>query len=666
MKFRRIGAALAAIACLTMSAAPAWADNYDAKDGNGVHISFAAKLVAGLLHPFHIFEGMFAGTPTPVNMTNSGALDFTCVAGCATPGNTLGTQGTITAADSATSSTAGQGGISAVTGAPTASSFVTYAVSGASGGTLTISGTFVATSQIEASYDNGAHYTAASGLLRGSNLLTSSITGAGAFSVDLNGVTQLRVRATAYTSGTETVNFTYSPAPGLTKILNGVKPVDSGGGDATDTVNHAVKVNVVAGGGGGGAVTIANGADATEGDKTSDVTATTDIGTLSNNSLLRALVKKSLDTSAAPVKLDQTGTNNNVTVTSVTGTKAPGTAAASSLLTGCIYETSLPTLTTTQQAADHCDSSGRKQVTDTQVLAAMNSAVPAGTNIIGKVGIDQTTDGTTNAVHLVAGSAIAGKVGIDQTTDGTTNAVHLVAGTAVAGKFTTDQTTHGTTDQVASDLTKVGGTTMLVNTGATGAGSPRVTVAADSATVAGSASVPSGSNLIGHTDGAAAALAANTGNPNKVGCVFQTNTTAATTAQIQNVSCDAFGNTGKSFTPAMATQITAQSATTANTANAATLAAAASKFTYISGFACTAGGATAASLITVTVAGTITGSLTYTMAIPAGATLAAAPLIISFPNPVQGSAVNTAISVTIGAAGSGNTVEQCNAQGFQQ
>lgn len=37
--------------------------------------------------------------------------------------------------------------------------------------------------------------------------------------------------------------------------------------------------------------------------------------------------------------------------------------------------------------------------------------------------IDQTTDGTTNAVHLVAGTALAGKFGIDQTTPGTTNGV---------------------------------------------------------------------------------------------------------------------------------------------------------------------------------------------------------------------------------------------------
>lgn len=49
----------------------------------------------------------------------------------------------------------------------------------------------------------------------------------------------------------------------------------------------------------------------------------------------------------------------------------------------------------------------------------------AGTAIVGKVGIDQTTPGTTNGVQLTAGTAIAGKVGIDQTTPGTTNRVAI-------------------------------------------------------------------------------------------------------------------------------------------------------------------------------------------------------------------------------------------------
>lgn len=54
------------------------------------------------------------------------------------------------------------------------------------------------------------------------------------------------------------------------------------------------------------------------------------------------------------------------------------------------------------------------------------------------------------------------------------------------------------TAPLSTNWTQVNGTTLLANTGATGAGSPRVTVAVDTATVAGSASLPTGANTIGN------------------------------------------------------------------------------------------------------------------------------------------------------------------------
>lgn len=73
----------------------------------------------------------------------------------------------------------------------------------------------------------------------------------------------------------------------------------------------------------------------------------------------------------------------------------------------------------------------------------ITNPLPAGTAILGKVGIDQTTPGTTNGVQvnaaLPAGSAIIGNVRIDQTTPGTTNGVQvnaaLPAGTNAIGKL---------------------------------------------------------------------------------------------------------------------------------------------------------------------------------------------------------------------------------------
>ena len=124
-----------------------------------------------------------------------------------------------------------------------------------------------------------------------------------------------------------------------------------------------------------------------------------------------------------------------------------------------------------------------------------------------------------------------------------------------------------------------------------------------------------------------------------------------------------FGRT--SDYPATATAITAASGNVANASAAATLAGASSKTTYITGFQITAGGATAASIVSATVTGTITGTMTYSFVVPAGVTTAATPLIVTLPKPVPASATNTAIVVTLPALGSGNTNATVNAQGYQ-
>ena len=71
--------------------------------------------------------------------------------------------------------------------------------------------------------------------------------------------------------------------------------------------------------------------------------------------------------------------------------------------------------------------SGNPLFTQLTAGSANIGALTAGSAIIGKVGIDQTTPGTTNGVQvnaaLPAGTNLMGKVGIDQTTPGTTNAV---------------------------------------------------------------------------------------------------------------------------------------------------------------------------------------------------------------------------------------------------
>jgi hypothetical protein len=55
----------------------------------------------------------------------------------------------------------------------------------------------------------------------------------------------------------------------------------------------------------------------------------------------------------------------------------------------------------------------------------------------------------------------------------------LPAGSNLVGKVGTDQTTHGTSDLVAADLTKIAGTATATGNGVVGAGVQRVSIASD-------------------------------------------------------------------------------------------------------------------------------------------------------------------------------------------
>lgn len=138
-----------------------------------------------------------------------------------------------------------------------------------------------------------------------------------------------------------------------------------------------------------------------------------------------------------------------------------------------------------------------------------NGAVSAGTlrvtlanNSTGQVAL---ASGAT--VGLVAGTAIVGKVGIDQTTPGTTNGVQvnaaLPAGANVIGKVSIDQTTPGTTNLVALaanqsvNVAQVSGTTADVNNGTVSAGTLRVTIASNST---GQVALAAGTAVVGQVN----------------------------------------------------------------------------------------------------------------------------------------------------------------------
>lgn len=117
--------------------------------------------------------------------------------------------------------------------------------------------------------------------------------------------------------------------------------------------------------------------------------------------------------------------------------------------------------------------------------------------------------------------------------------------------------------------------------------------------------------------------------------------------------------------PAGAVKV-ANSAAGTTAATAATLPGTFSYLTYINGFEVTEVNPTAAATITVTVAGLLGGSWTYTIQTLATAatTPNPPPLVVELPEPFPASAVNTAITVTASAAGAGG-IANVTAHGFQ-
>lgn len=112
--------------------------------------------------------------------------------------------------------------------------------------------------------------------------------------------------------------------------------------------------------------------------------------------------------------------------------------------------------------------------------------------------------------------------------------------------------------------------------------------------------------------------------------------------------------------------VTAASGNVAAAPAIATLPGTPGLTTFISGFEITASGATAASCVNATVAGVVSGSLTYSFCAPAGATAEAPPLIVNFNPPIPAASVNTAIIVTLPSLGAGNTNATVVTHGFQQ
>ena len=67
-----------------------------------------------------------------------------------------------------------------------------------------------------------------------------------------------------------------------------------------------------------------------------------------------------------------------------------------------------------------------------------------------------------------------------------------------------------------------------------------------------------------------------------------------------------------------------------------------------------------------TITGVLNSTPTYIVCAVVGATTMGAPILMTFTPPLQSSAVNTAIVVTVPALGVGNTNAAVNAHGYVQ
>jgi hypothetical protein len=148
--------------------------------------------------------------------------------------------------------------------------------------------------------------------------------------------------------------------------------------------------------------------------------------------------------------------------------------------------------------------------TGQSILTAVGSAIPAGTAIIGKVGIDQTTPGTTNAVAFTNTTLAVTNAGTFAVQAAQATAANLNATVVGTGTFATQAT-------LAAETTKVIGT---VNQGT----SPWVV----------SGTVTAGGVAQGST------TAGQTGSLSQ--CAVTTAAPTYTTAQTDPLSCDTTGN----------------------------------------------------------------------------------------------------------------------------
>lgn len=141
----------------------------------------------------------------------------------------VSTPNNINTADVGSSSTAGNNGQLLITGNPTNNSTASVAGSGNSSFAILVSGAWVGTLQFERSLDNGSTWTAIGAFAAGTQFTTQTTTLNGAFHGNSSSSTNIRVRATAWTSGTANIRILLGHGTGTITIGNPLRLTDPSG-----------------------------------------------------------------------------------------------------------------------------------------------------------------------------------------------------------------------------------------------------------------------------------------------------------------------------------------------------------------------------------------------------------------------------------------------------
>lgn len=363
--------------------------------------------------------------------------------------------------------------------------------------------------------------------------------------------------------------------------------------------------------------------------------------------------------------------------------------AGSPVKVGGVFNTTLPTLTNGDRGDAQLDVNGRLIVTDNNLSTVAQSLNV--TNIANEVAL--ALQGASTAAVKITGGTWTGTLIFEVQNDGT-NWDAVVGFPVGGGPPVTTTTVNG-----AWVIPVAGCLNVRVRCSIVGANTATVTIVAgvgSSAVYAQvSGAVPSGSTDSGNpvkvggvynstlptftngqrgdiqldakgrqlstVSGDVADAATDSGNPLKMGAVFLQNASlpAYTTGQRGTLQVDPAGTLKVGNSP-LGTPIYATGTGTAAATNV-TLTIPASKMGYLDGFDIDGEGPTSAGFVVVTVTGILGGTLTYNI----GTGASNAPLSISkrFDPPLQASAVNTNIVVNVASLGTGSGGQSTNAFG---